>query len=110
MRSNTFKAIFLCSLQLVLLVACTFPDEGEPSANETTASSVTDSTTVATLGTVTKPATSATVTPTTAATTVSIPTSSVTDTTAHTTEATTVRGPIDDGFPNETEDGDTKRY
>ena len=110
MRSNTFKAIFLCSLLLVLLVACTFPDEGNPSANGTTESSVTDAATVATLGTVTKPVTSATAAPTTSATTVSIPTSSVTDTTARTTEATTVRGPIDDGFPNETEDGDTKRY
>lgn len=96
-RKNTWMAVCLCSLLLLLLVACTFPDIGGNGAEQTTQSATSTEETIATLGTVTKQPVSTTA-------------PLVSDTAQSTTAGTTSRPPIDDGFPNETEGGDTKRY
>lgn len=94
-KKNIWIAAILCSLLFAVLVACSFPEVDE-NGTETTATAPTD-TTVATLGTVTRP-TDSTTSPT------------PTGTTQSTTADKTALPPVSDEFPNETEDGDTKRY
>ena len=86
MKSNqrAYLAALGCICLLLLLVACISPRTEDPSSETTQATTAT----VRTLGEITK---------------------STTQTSA-TTEQSTAKGPIQDGFPNESEEDDTKRY